>query len=127
MGAFRIEIVGVGRHGCDRKAKTGEKLYGRCGRFNCPDCMAYEFAQQLRQKGMVRDGDGAYSVEVTDLDGATFESDGSVTLADGSRPSKVDGKYWLQVPHSATFTHWPATPNAVVDDMLKNERKAGQF
>ena len=34
MGAFKIEIVGVGGHGCERKAKPGEKLYARCGRFN---------------------------------------------------------------------------------------------
>jgi hypothetical protein len=53
MGQFKIEIVGVGGHGCDRKAKEGDKLYARCGRFGCPDCMAYDFVQQLKQKGML--------------------------------------------------------------------------
>jgi hypothetical protein len=51
MGQFRIEVTGVGGHGCDRTAKAGEKLYQRCGRFQCPDCMAYDFVQQLRVKG----------------------------------------------------------------------------
>jgi hypothetical protein len=52
MGDFNINITASGGHGCERKAKAGEKLYGRCGRFNCPDCMAYEFVQQLKQRGM---------------------------------------------------------------------------
>ena len=64
MGAFNINITGVGGHGCERKAKAGDKLHGRCGRFNCPDCIAYEFTQQLRQKGMRRDGDTATGQEV---------------------------------------------------------------
>src|ERR1051326_825438 len=49
MGAFNINITGVGGHGCERKAKAGEKLYGRCGRFTCPDCIAYEFVQRMKQ------------------------------------------------------------------------------
>ena len=53
MGTFNINITAVGGHGCERKAQEGEKLYGRCGRFNCPDCMAYEFVQQLKQRGMM--------------------------------------------------------------------------
>jgi hypothetical protein len=52
MGQFNINITAVGGHGCDRKAKTGEKLYGRCGRFGCPDCMAFDFVQQMKSKGM---------------------------------------------------------------------------
>ena len=51
MGAFNINITAVGGHGCDRTTKTGEKLYGRCGKFGCPDCMAHDFVQQLRQRG----------------------------------------------------------------------------
>lgn len=52
MGQFRFTVTAIGPHGCDRKAQAGEKLYSRCGRFGCPDCMAYDFLQQLRQKGM---------------------------------------------------------------------------
>lgn len=54
MGDFNINITGTGGHGCERKAVAGEKLHGRCGRFNCPDCMAYEFVQQLKQRGMLQ-------------------------------------------------------------------------
>jgi hypothetical protein len=28
---------------------------------------------------------------------------------------------------SATFTHWPDTPEQVVDDMITGKRKSGQF
>lgn len=138
MGAFRIEIVGVGGHGCERKAKAGEKLHGRCGRFNCPDCLAYDFAQRLRQAGMVREGDTAYGQELplgqpipdgaevyyTDKDGRLVEPVGVVAFA-----KLVDegGKRFYRFMHRAEFTHWPYTPTAVVDDMLKNERASGQF
>lgn len=53
MGDFRIEIHASGGHGCERKAQPGEKLWGRCGRFTCPDCMAYEFVQQMKQRGFL--------------------------------------------------------------------------
>lgn len=51
MGTFNINITAVGGHGCERKAKAGEKLYGRCGKFACPDCAAYDFVQRLKQTG----------------------------------------------------------------------------
>ena len=86
MGDFNINITATGGHGCDRKAKAGDKLYGRCGRFNCPDCMAYEFVQQLKQRGML-----------------------------GFDTSKAE------------LTHWPGQQGQVVDDLLTNERKSGQF
>lgn len=119
MGAFNINITGVGGHGCERKAKAVEKLHGRCGRFNCPDCMAYEFVQQLRQKGMLRDGDGAYSVEMKPGD----------PLPDGADKTfeSQDGKVYAQFSHKAEFTRWPGSTTQVVDDMLKNERKVGAF
>jgi hypothetical protein len=87
MGTFNINITAVGGHGCERKAKAGDKLHGRCGRFNCPDCMAYEFVQQLKQRGML------------------------------SHPPDAQ----------AEMTHWPGQPGQVVDDLLTNERKSGQF
>lgn len=118
MGAFKIEIVGVGGHGCDRKAKAGDKLYGRCGRFSCPDCEAFDFVQRLRQKGMIRENDLAYSIEVpADCEG----------YPGSSRIEEVQGKHYAQFHHKAEFTHWPQTATQVVDDMLKNERKEGQF
>lgn len=53
MGDFRIVINASGGHGCERKAKAGDRLHARCGRFDCPDCMAYDFTQQLKQRGML--------------------------------------------------------------------------
>jgi hypothetical protein len=64
MGAFNINITGVGGHGCERKAKPGEKLFGRCGRFTCPDCAAYDFTQRLKQAGMLSESGMATSVVV---------------------------------------------------------------
>lgn len=52
MGDFNINITATGGHGCERKAKPGEKLHGRCKRLDCPDCLAHEFVQQLKQRGM---------------------------------------------------------------------------
>lgn len=53
MGQYKIEMVLNGGHGCERRAKVGEKLYSRCSRLDCPDCLAYDFLQNLRQKGSV--------------------------------------------------------------------------
>lgn len=52
MPKFRITIEAIGAAGCDRDAKPGERLHGRCGRFRCPDCIAYDMVQQLKQKGV---------------------------------------------------------------------------
>lgn len=117
MGAFNINITGVGGHGCDRKAKPGDKLYGRCGRFSCPDCAAYDFVQRLRQAGMLRDGDTATGQELKP--GEHPPAGAELYYAD-------ETAYWRK-PHQALFTHWPDSPDAVVDDMLRNERKSGQF
>lgn len=134
MGAFKIEIVGVGGHGCERKAKAGEKLHGRCGRFNCPDCLAYDFTQRLRQAGMVREGEQATGQELKDgdlvPDGAEIyytDADGRLTPnREGLGPVRDGRRFWRKF-QKAEFTHWPDSPSAVVDDMLKNERKVGQF
>jgi len=53
MGQFRVTITAIGPNGCERRATAGQKLHTRCGRFGCPDCMAYDFVQQLRHKGMI--------------------------------------------------------------------------
>jgi len=52
MGQFNISITAQGGHGCERKAKEGGELYGRCKRLDCPDCLAYDFVQELKLKGM---------------------------------------------------------------------------
>jgi hypothetical protein len=129
MGAFNINITGVGGHGCERKARPGDKLHGRCGRFNCPDCLAYEFAQRLRQAGMLRDGDTAVGNELKDgepvPEGAEeYFTDNDYRLVDAPVEG---GKRFSRFMHKAEFTHWPHSPSAVVDDMLKNERRSGQF
>ena len=128
MGAFNINITGVGGHGCERKAKAGEKLYGRCGRFTCPDCMAYDFVQRMKQAGMVREGDTAYGQE---WNGETIPAGAEVYYTDAAGrlvDTPVDGgKQFYRFLHRADFTHWPYTEHAVVDDLLTNERKVGHF
>lgn len=142
MGAFNINITGVGGHGCERTAKAGEPLYKRCGRFTCPDCMAYELVQRMKQAGMVREGDTATGQEVVhssacnpnDEDGCTCHAvpDGAEIYYTDHEHRLVErevngGKTFWRKKHQALFTHWPDSPTAVVDDMLKNERKSGQF
>lgn len=155
MGAFNINITGVGGHGCERQAKAGEKLFRRCGRFTCPDCLAYEFTQRLKQAGMIREGDVAYSVlqssDIVDaikakgllatptfaasrageadyfkVEDREFVPDGAASLGVSLYP---DGRaeVYAQYHTRAEFTHWPGDKSAVVDDMLRNERASGQF
>lgn len=141
MGAFNINITGVGGHGCERKAKAGEKLYGRCGRFTCPDCMAYDFVQRMKQAGMVREGETATGQEVVHSAAcpATLEDCTCHAVPDGAEVYHTDSDGRLvtgAAPHAKTFwrkrqqalfTHWPDSPTHVIDDLLTNERKEGQF
>lgn len=129
MGAFNINITGVGGHGCERKAKPGEKLYGRCGRFNCPDCLTYDFVQRLKQAGMLHDGEQATGQEMKDGDeppmgSEVYYTDDTYRVVESSVPN---GKRFWRKNQQALFTHWPDSPSAVVDDLLKNERRSGQF
>ena len=87
MGTFSITITASGADGCERRARAGEKLFGRCGRFTCPDCMVYELVQRMRQAGMFGHSD----------------------------------------QDRAEFVHRPGSENPVIDDLLRNERKSGQF
>lgn len=142
MGAFNINITGVGGHGCERKAKAGEKLYGRCGKFSCPDCATYDFVQRLQQAGMLRLGDTAQGQEYPHVASCHPNSEVGCTCPPppvGSQiyytdhagrlvSTETEGgkRYWRKL-HQALFTHWPGDPGQVVDDMLRNERASGQF
>jgi hypothetical protein len=134
MGAFNINITGVGGHGCERQAKPGDKLHRRCGRFTCPDCLAYDFTQRLRQAGMVTDGHQATGQEVKHSPACPVVDDHGIDHCTcGAVPvgaevyKSVDGKQYWRKWQQALFTHWPDSPDAVVDDMLKNERRSGSF
>jgi hypothetical protein len=130
MGAFNINITGVGGHGCERKAKPGEKLWARCGKFTCPDCMAYEFVQRMKQAGILREGDVATGQEVIHSSACNPNSEDGCrchAIPLGAEVYESGGKTFWKKPHQALFTHWPDSPDAVVDDMLKNERHQGAF
>ena len=129
MGAFNINITGVGGHGCERKAKAGEKLFGRCGKFSCPDCMAYDLVQRMKQAGMLREGDMATGQELKPGEPLPLGAETYWTDKDGRLVDHADAgvKQFWRKPHQALFTHWPDSPTKVVDDMLKNERKEGSF
>jgi hypothetical protein len=51
MGIFRIEVEGVGGHGCQREIKDGGVVVG-CGQPHCPDCIARKFVDELKMAGM---------------------------------------------------------------------------
>jgi hypothetical protein len=50
MGQFKVEVVAVGGHGCQRERKDGDTVYG-CQRMDCPDCIAREFVAKLQSRG----------------------------------------------------------------------------
>jgi hypothetical protein len=50
MGQFRVEIVAVGNHGCQREVKDGGEVTG-CGQPGCTDCMTRDFVAALRGGG----------------------------------------------------------------------------
>lgn len=52
MGTFRVEVQGVGGHGCQRDIKDGRMVYG-CQSMGCPDCITREFVETLKRKGMM--------------------------------------------------------------------------
>lgn len=73
MALFKITITGQSRiMSCERTALPGDKLYARCTKFGCLDCMTYDFVQQLRQRGVAIDvatfthNAGAVTAEVVD-------------------------------------------------------------
>jgi hypothetical protein len=52
MGQFKIEIVAVGGHGCQRAIYDREKVDESCKWSNCPDCKAREFVKWLKARGI---------------------------------------------------------------------------
>lgn len=46
MGEFRVELTGVGAHGCQREVKDGGTVYG-CARMDCPDCVTAEYVGRM--------------------------------------------------------------------------------
>jgi len=51
MGDFRIQIDGVGNHGCQREVKSGEVKTASCGQAGCVDCTAREAVKNLIDAG----------------------------------------------------------------------------
>lgn len=52
MGQFKLEIVAVGGHGCQREIKDGGRVLG-CGRQGCPDCEFFSLvADYVRRTGV---------------------------------------------------------------------------
>lgn len=50
MGQFRMTIEAAGGHGCERKARVGERVIG-CSRQDCPDCSLRAFVEHLNRTG----------------------------------------------------------------------------
>lgn len=53
MGTFRVEVQGVGGHGCQRNVGNGEKVELSCGSSGCIDCVTREYVTKLRQMGVM--------------------------------------------------------------------------
>lgn len=50
MGQYRVTVIAVGNHGCQRDKKDGEMVIG-CERPNCSDCIAREYVRRLKRSG----------------------------------------------------------------------------
>lgn len=48
MGHYRLTLVGVGGHGCQRERGSGSSVTG-CNRPNCPDCILREAVRRLQR------------------------------------------------------------------------------
>lgn len=55
MGNFRLEIDGIGGHGCQREVRDGGKVDG-CGLDYCLDCLARRFVAELKNRGVFNYG-----------------------------------------------------------------------
>ncbi len=52
MGQFRVEVIAVGGHGCQREVKDGGIVTG-CGQATCPDCVTREYVAKMRASNSV--------------------------------------------------------------------------
>lgn len=50
MGHYRVTVVGLGGHGCQRERGDKEAVLG-CNRPNCPDCITREYVRRLMRTG----------------------------------------------------------------------------
>lgn len=50
MGQFKVEVIAVGGHGCQREFGDGTIVHG-CELPGCPDCAARHFVDELRRQG----------------------------------------------------------------------------
>lgn len=77
MGQFKLEIVAVGGHGCQREKKDGELLYG-CGRQDCPDCAFFSLVADFAR----RTGANVESATETHWPGSSSEVVDKMDLSD---------------------------------------------
>jgi len=47
MGTFRVTVVAVGNHGCQRD-KSGSDVITGCGQPGCTDCITREYVAKLK-------------------------------------------------------------------------------
>ena len=50
MGMFRVTVVAVGNHGCQRE-KFGADALASCGQPGCTDCITREYVAKLKASG----------------------------------------------------------------------------
>jgi hypothetical protein len=50
MGHFRLNMLAVGGHGCEREKGDGVAVLG-CNRPHCPDCITREYIRRLQRGG----------------------------------------------------------------------------
>ena len=84
MGMSKIEVIVTGSHGCDRKAKEGDRLGPLCDGKNCIDCITRRYVQQLKDAGCQLTGELIGNDGVTYVHGARmthwpYDPNGGIT------------------------------------------------
>jgi hypothetical protein len=52
VGQFKVEVIAVGPHGCDRETKDGETVEPCGNEERCPDCMTRALVDTIKESGM---------------------------------------------------------------------------